>query len=357
MIIIFALANIKVLFGGITGSGIFEEVYFVKHAIVVFSMIGGLLIFFTTRFHKKSYLLFALVLFISVFPFLIHKNLIPAAQTIVFVFAVYFLSHHFSTDTISPARVFVVLVAILIILGISFDVTFNQGQFIYNSFYGRPRLLLGYHHPKELGNLLVAVYVFYRVQNNVDLKLENKTLLIFGLLATLLFFVSSRNSLLFIFLIEIHILFLRRGWSSASNFILISSIITLPIVSIFFWDFANDISSLRLIIWWTEFRFSWFGIPEVHLEEFTRGKFHIDNFYLGTLLETGFWGLFFCLLAITLVFVYKSKSVILKVRTEAVLKSLITVSFFDAGLFSTGNILQLICWTYVMYSMRVKYAN
>jgi hypothetical protein len=230
------------------------------------------------------------------------------------------------------------------------NILLTGGDFIYNSYYGRNRLLLGFFHPKEAAISLLCIIVLFRYYISYTIKPRyNQLFSLFCLV--LLYLVQSRNSFLFFFNFTLINLLLSRV--RVSVIIWIYFLLPFFIIGfslIMFFEEIDSLSSSRLSFWIKQFNFSLFGggakIGDYAvIKNFSTSQ--SDNFYLQYLLENGI--VFFVVLLVSLgILVNKiGKIRFNNVHVNALFISFLAYCFFDAGMFSSGNFFNMVIWSFV----------
>lgn len=194
--------------------------------------------------------------------------------------------------------VFSILFAIIINLNIDFY--YNGGNFLYNDFWGRYRLLLGYYHPKEIGELVVLLILFIPSTNRNIIYLS------------LLYFIDSRNCLITGFLIVL-------GRYKKLFIYIFIGLSLLLFISLYLYkrDLLNNILSFRIDYWAS----SMDSIKRYGIE----WPAYYDNSYLTIYRHNPF--------VIILLFIFL---MINKKINSIYFVPMLWYGFFDDGLFSFG---------------------
>lgn len=342
--------------------------YFVKHifillpssfAFFVFLIRGDIII-------KRNIAAVPLLLSLVIFIYLIRGAGSSLSDILVFFqFFLFLCSSYFYADQLfikSDAfkkRDFWILSFILSI-PFCMDILLQGGTFIFNSYYGRDRLLLGFFHPKEAAISLLTVILLFRFYISHTLKPKiNQLFSLFCLI--LLYFVQSRNSFLFFLNFTIiNILLTRVRVSAIIGVYFVLPFILIAMSLIMFFDQINELSSSRLSFWIKQFNFSLFGggskIGDYGvIKNFSTSQ--SDNFYLQYLLENGI--VFFVILIIFLsIVVHKiGKLKFNGIYVNALFISFLAYCFFDAGMFSSGNFFNLFIWAFVFANLKKYHAT
>lgn len=349
----FALSSSYYLSGGTANVGLFPELYFLKHATLVLLVLIGVYIMIIKKLHKIS------IVFIFIIPYIFYLWIdygIVFAQFVLFLIAASLLSYIY--DTKYFLKISFILCYFLAIISVPIiDFVFNEGNFIYNSFYGRERLLLGYFHPKEAGIMFVIFFIMVALSN----KFKNlfQKLFFYTLSLSVLYFIQSRNSLLFLInFIILNFLIRKIGLRMALfTYFLIYILIPLMLLAVFFNE-LDLITSHRLSLWRDGLEFNLVGrifefSNKPHYELF-QSKFHIDNFYFEFLIEAGMIAFLFLMLCLIYIG-YKIRNTQLNgYRMISFYISFLIFCFFDAGMFSTGNFMNIFAWSVIIFLIREK---
>jgi hypothetical protein len=302
--------------------------------------------------------LFALI----IIPFAIRGNsdfaeIIIFIQLLLFLLSAYVFSKIFLKDNISFSKYEVLgLFALLFIPGF-LDIVFNGGDFIYNTYYGRHRLLLGFYHPKEAGVSMLVALLFFRLYFRHRVSRIQNVIFQFTFFI-LLYFMQSRNSLLlYLNFLVINYLLTRVNITTIIFIYFVIPVLTFAYVAFIYFEELNKLTSNRLENWIKDLDFSLLGKGS-SIADFDKSnllsKLHVDNFYLEYFIENGF--LFFLVLCTMLGFVIYSinKFRYNGVYINAIFISFLIFCFFDAGMFSSGNFLNLLVWSLVFASLQYR---
>ena len=327
--------------------------YFARHISVIFLAVIGVLLF---NIIIRKTQLYYICIFLPIFlPF--FRNEIGAIvffQYLFFIVSAIVLGKMWQKEI--PLKLILIMMSISI-LPIIIDYFINDAGFIYNNYYGRYRLLLGYFHPKEAGISVLIPIILLRLWMNYKNININKKILFDMVVLVLLYFIQSRNILLFYINFIIFAFLIRRYRLTFSVTIIafIFIVLSLFIVSPYY-DEVDKLMSNRLSVWDTG-KVDFFG-QGTSINSFEESgslsKFHIDNFYLEYLIENGFFS-FIVIFSILLFLVFKiGNGKIYGTPTNSLFISFLIFSFFDAGMFSTGNFLNLFIWSLIFATLYKK---
>jgi hypothetical protein len=249
----------------------------------------------------------------------------------------------------------VVILLLAMTFGVAMWVALFAPHQLYNSFWGRPRLLLGFYHPKQVGTLLTTTAFLALTLSVLGVRRRLNLFLYLGLLGVLLL-VDSRNMFLFSFLFGASYLVIRTGgygllvalWGLGVAAIA-CGIVQYPLIM----DLAT---SGRLTIW-REAEYSLLG-RGARLEQAGGSgiaRFHIDNFYIAYTLENGIYALILVPALVGLVgylLMRTPDSRWRRLKVSAAL-SFLFVCAWDAGMFSTGNLVNIAVWVFLLCGERI----
>ena len=332
--------------------------YYAKHlSVLLLAMVG--ILWFVMRGDAPArgrYVLFVIALFLLSLPYLV-RFLLGGGIAELLVFVQYAL---FGAAVVALAASFdrsgagVVRRTLLVILGATAAVALVTGlrdpNQLYNSYWGRPRLLLGFWHPKQLGTVLAPAALIMATSAVLRIRPRASWLGYFAVLVVLLL-VDSRN--MFLFSLIIAMAYLCATY--ASYYVLwlgIAAAVAGAAWAVDRYPLLVDIATSRRLSLWREGDYTILGTGT----RFTEGagsalsKFHIDNYYLEYVIENGVYAVVLMLVLVTVL------GYILRYtpdRRWRRLKISVAIAFFfscifDAGMFSTGNLLNVAVWTYLL---------
>ena len=309
-------------------------IYIYKNmAFLPFSILGFLIFIREQRVQK---VFFSALILVSTFMLgfgVYSGDYLYGISFLAFLFGCYYLAknHIFSSYT------FPVAIAAGILLVLFLDII-NGGEFVYTSWYGRPRLQLGFSHPKEIGNLIVILVLWGLIWGNIESKLM--TLLFLLLAVVLLWFVDSRNALLtMLVFFGSYTLMKMIGRSGFLLFSVVSFFVSATFVNLYFEE-LSFLSSGRLA-WWSDV-LSGNGDPLYRTTSLQQMAPKFDNFWLeayyvmpGYLSATSF---------ACFIFVVSQVNVKTHRTIYALLLAQAFNSFWDSGFMSIGSILNIYIW-------------
>jgi hypothetical protein len=224
---------------------------------------------------------------------------------------------------------------------LSLPVLIDEGLFDAGT-YGRPRMLLGYFHPKEAATAFAIPMLI--------MMISRKSLSIFYALSlcTFLWIVGSRNIALLLILAWL----LYWHTRFVLSFVLaITPLLMLWLFLIEDWFYALDnLLSLRLSVWQDLFLL---GQDLRGLDIESGDRFGADNFFVEAFVISGpiaFLGAILWVLFVGL---------ILKIKNApkwsiVALVLLVFNATFDSGIASTGNILHVFLWSIMLSPLFIK---
>lgn len=342
-IIIFVLSNIY----------IYQDIvalYWAKHAVAALAAV----LYFFMMFLTRSSLLRGLVPFYTfwLLGFMLYLffglNAVGALQYLVFFAFVCCVSSSLNNYK-APGTYFIIFLSIPVVI----DVLFNQANFLYNTYYGRPRLLLGVHHPKEIGNIVSSLFLLYIFFGK---KRSYMTYAVLGMVViVMLYFIQSRNSLLFLLLFFMLGAAIKYfGVAVALVFYFITLWFLPFFLGGFFYDQINTLSSFRLDNWNAalESYSGYLGALGRGSIELNSDIVRVDNYFVSLFIESGVLGICWIVSLFSICCYYLGR-----VRTNnwfvlPLVPALFTQASLDAGLFSTGNILNVVCWAIIFHGIQ-----
>jgi hypothetical protein len=133
-------------------------------------------------------------------------------------------------------------------------------------------------------------------------------------------------------------------------------IITPIYLTIIFYSKIDKIISNRLTVW-AGGNVSFFGSGSKFASLKASGmlsKFHIDNFYLEYLIENGIFVFILLLVFLFGIIFYLKLLKIDNIYINSLFIPFLIFCFFDAGMFSTGNFLNVFVWSFVIAGLFYK---
>ena len=169
---------------------------------------------------------------------------------------------------------------------------------------------------------------------------------------------QSRNSLLlYLNFLVINYLLTRLNISTIIFIYFVLPALTFASVAYIYFEELNRLTSNRLENWLKDLDFSLLGKGS-SIADFDKSnllsKLHVDNFYLEYFIENGliFFIVLFVMLASVIFLINKFKYN--GVYINAVFIPYLVFCFFDAGMFSSGNFLNLFVWSLVFAALQYR---
>jgi hypothetical protein len=349
--IIFSAASSFYLSGGTAHIGLFPELYYYKHISLILLALFGILIFVIAGRFKMN----KIFIFIIPYIFYLFVNYIIFFQLILFLIATTLFSYMFNVKTFLDRRIIYVYFIIILTVPL-IDILLNNSNFIFNSFYGRERLLLGYFHPKEAG--IMFVILFLMIMLSSILKNKFSKLLFYISSFTCLYFIQSRNTfLLLLNFVAFNFLTKKLGLKVALLIYFFIYIFIPSLILYIYFDELDLLMSYRLSVWIKGFEFNLFG-KFLDFSNYSQqdlfNKFHIDNFYLEFLIEAGVIAFLFLIVCFFYIGYKIRNTVINGYRMISFYIAFLIFCFFDSGMFSTGNFLNIFAWSIIIFLIRER---
>jgi len=221
---------------------------------------------------------------------------------------------------------------------------FYFNEYLSNGFfstkYGRERLLLGYFHPKEAAQTFAVTFILLYI------SYDKYRSLIFLLAIALLFFISSKNTILYF------LVFIYLTHKSAVKILFLFFIFSL----IFYYIIINMSNINILIDELSSNRISaWSNVMKYY--QSSNSQLKADSFYIEIFIKGGVLAvtLFFCWFAYFILSnrIYVGLYSSLSIGTALVCSQLV-FSFFDSGITSTGSLIHIFSWS-MYYKLKRTY--
>jgi hypothetical protein len=211
-----------------------------------------------------------------------------------------------------------------------------EPEAIWSQQYGRPRLLLGYWHPKEAASSFALPLMLWLMMRGPGLE----GLRIVGLTG-LLWLIGSRN----VALAAALAMGLWRYPRAAMPVLVaaLAMVSTLAFLSATSYEFFDELTSLRLSVWQEALA----DPPSATDEGSTLdNRLSIDSYYVEILTSAGVLGLaVFCAWVLALQ-VALSRARSYAGLAKACFWAVLFMSAFDSGIVSTGNLMHVVLWAF-----------
>lgn len=310
--------------------------YWFKHGVIIIAAFFSLIFFPGKAF--KSLLIFAIIILIYFF----GKQYLFALMVISFAISSPLVGAGIKHLLISEGSKPLLFLLIIACIPLIFNLSIGNFAPIFNDYYGRGRLLLGYAHPKEAAAPFFAIILLFFIKYKKFRKFT------FGGGLILLFLISSRNALLYFLLF---VFFSSKVKFKA--FWISLTIIFICIIFIFSFtnafEFFNILSSNRFDAW-----AKYLVLNETGNYDGVKADNFIIEIYLmvgglGVLIYMFWW---VCIILSNKgynAFLYKSS-----LKFTPIL-CLFFYSLIDSGFASSGNLIHVFSWG--IYFSGLKYIN
>jgi hypothetical protein len=242
-----------------------------------------------------------------------------------------------------------------ILLLVTFLISWINGVSMFEV-WARSRFIFGFDHPGYLGSLM-AVAVISSL--SLVLKKGKKNYFDLTLLLIMVIFLIlnySRNAIVVVIVYSVLLLILKKYDKINLKLIyitLISIVVITFLVSFFFFDFINKVSSLRLSIWFKFIKdtlFShgniWFGHGIwMQKDKGILSRMHVDNYNLEFIYESGIilYALFF--ISLNFIFIYLSRINNPYIKYSlASFVGIVFYGFFDSSFLTFGSLISVYLW-------------
>ena len=159
--------------------------YWFKHAVIIIAAFFSLIFF--TRKAIKSILIFSIIILIYFF----GKQYLFAIMVVCFAISSPLIGAGIKHLLLSHSMKALLFLLFIALIPVVFNLIIGDFTSLYNNFYGRGRLLLGYAHPKEAAAPFLVFFLL------LFIKFKNQRKFINWAGAFLLILISSRNAFLY----------------------------------------------------------------------------------------------------------------------------------------------------------------
>jgi hypothetical protein len=321
-----------------------KNLYWLKHLFVI--SVALLSIKLLCRYKSSEMHAVSLLAFLSISYFVFYGSPVLSFQIVLFILFINVISRFYESINYKVILImFLILITPLIL-----DVVYNYASNIYTDKYGRYRLQLGFNHPKEAAN---SVLVFVSVLWCGWLRERGLLLKVtfFSSLVVLLYFMQSRNALLFLLIVSSISLIRSYVTASLILFITLLGVGLIVFQIILFWDEFDVLSSGRLSLWEREL----VGVEFIKVSDklnFDLSTYNIDNFFVSYIVQNGVFSFMVFMVFLVFSFIKLSSYKFSGISAFAILFGMSINSVFDSGFVSTGSIFNIFLWGMVLYILR-----
>jgi hypothetical protein len=232
---------------------------------------------------------------------------------------------------------FLFVLALIAMIPAVLSLPYLLDQGIFDTTYGRPRILLGYFHPKEAA-IAFAVPVLLAM-----LMTRTSKAVYWFVGCAFLWLVGSRNIALLIFL----------AWALRwhGRWVMVLLLTSIPMLAMWlflsddWYDTVDNLMSLRLSVW-SDVLNTTYILKGLDVD--SGDRFGADNFFVEALVISG-------PVALPLIILWGAGVMLaLRLRGQSspwpfvCLAMLIFIATFDSGIASTGNFMHVLLWTIML---------
>ena len=306
--------------------------YWLRHLVVVLVALYSLI-----KFKKKGTIIILNIIFFTLIYFICDQYILGFMTIALFLSSIVFGEGY--EYLINNKNLLIILCVIsLVPFFINFNDFFNNGFF--STKYGRDRMLLGYFHPKEAAQPFAVLLILFYISN------EKFRSLTFFSGTLLLFFIGSKNSLLYF------LLFIYFTYRSPFKTILLLMLFIFVIYFVYInldnlKNLVDELSSDRISAWADVMKYKQNGASQ-----FKADSFYVEIYVKGgiiALLVFIIWFLYFITFNRVHIGIYSSLSI-----GVSLICSQLVFSIFDSGITSTGNLIHVFSWS-MYYKFSKKY--
>lgn len=231
----------------------------------------------------------------------------------------------------------VVLIALVSFVPALFAMLASEPDALFSSYYGRPRLLLGYWHPKEAAVTLAVPIFMYLMMRGRD-----AAHVALALLPTFLWVVGSRNMALTM-LLAIGVRFFPK-WTFPIIGITLAGLATFLLMSNESYDVLDTLMSFRLSVW-SDAHSSPVEINNTGL--LGGGRLAIDSYYVEVFVISGYTGLLLFFAWAVFFYIQYIRPFHYNTWSRALFIAILFFAAFDSGIVSTGNLFHVLAWVFL----------
>ena len=310
--------------------------YWFKHGVIIIAAFFSLIFFLEKSL--RSLVIFSIIILIYFF----GEQYLFATMIICFAISSPLIGagirHLLLSEGLKPILFLLFLACIPLI----FNLLVGNFAPIFNNYYGRGRLLLGYAHPKEAAAPFLVFFLLLFIKYKKQRKFIN------WIGALILILISSRNAFFYF------ILFVFFSSRVKFKFFYISIIIGL-IGALFVLSFADTFAFLNAF---SSKRFEgWNSI--VLINEFGGGgAIKADNFLVEIYLMVGWFGILVYLFWWIWIIIYQKGYNAIFYKSSLIFTPILCLFFYsliDSGFASSGNLIHVFTWG--LFNSGLKFKN
>lgn len=267
--------------------------------------------------------------------YMIGENYTYFLMSIVFSAAIPLISKNIEDILINRNWNFILLLFFISSIPAFIEIqTIIQNGLFVEIRYGRPRMLLGYFHPKEAA-------ICFGVPIILSLIIAKRKLEIVCLGVIFIFLVGSRNVSILIIVMYLVIAFRKKFLFLILT--AISGLISWVCIDKNALEKIDILSSLRISLW-SDVILNPISIKDIDF--FKNERFNIDSFYIETIIHAGPYSILILVLYFSVIFYFLCVNK--NLLSIAAFFGLLCFSFFDSGIVSTGNTMHIFLWSLIM---------
>ena len=215
---------------------------------------------------------------------------------------------------------------------------------LVTTYYGRPRLLLGYWHPKEAAVSLAVPFLLYLIMQR-----RKPRDIALALLPAFFLVVGSRNVALALYL-AIGVRFYPR-LTRCALVILLFGTVAFVLTASDSYDVFDELFSLRLSLWSEALG----DLVQLNNTDRIGGdRLSIDSYYVEILVSAGVTGLLIFAAWATFFYVRCIRPFGYFRWRVAMFAAILFFAAFDSGIISTGNVFHVVGWTLVTMPLATR---
>ena len=299
-----------------------------KHLVMIAA--AALSLFMVPQQSVRSMLIFAPLSII----YLLGNLPAYALMALVFAAALPLLSRGLQALIDRRRIAIVVLLALISLVPTLLAVVSLEPDVLLSTYYGRPRLLLGYWHPKEAAaSLAVPMFLYLMIRGRDVPRLA------LALLPALLWIVGSRNMALAMCL-AIGVRFFPK-WTFSIVGVTLAGLAIFLLASSASYDLFDELLSLRFSVWSDALSDS---VQLNSTDLFGGDRLAIDSYYVEVFLSSGLAGLLLFVSWAAFFFIQYIRPFQHNTWSRSLFVAILFFAAFDSGIVSTGNVFHVFAW-------------